>query len=258
MTYRKQAMATAITLALSTTAFAAGQPQHKSFQDADSNSDNSLNYSEAQKALDLDRDRFDQADVDNSQSLSQAEFDNARMLSDQQQQTVGSSGTSAAGTTGAATGTPKSNVDVDRISRDESARVMQKPGSETGGAMQGSQQPGIASMSTTVEHLKGMEVQTRGNEEIGNVTDIVSDAQTGQLYAIISVGGVMGLGDKKVPVQLDQLQLQDDQLIASGVITPDELENRPEYLEANFREVDDDRRIDRAEFSAFEQSEPRQ
>jgi sporulation protein YlmC with PRC-barrel domain len=160
-----------------------------------------------------------------------------------QQQTQDTGGTAESGTS-----MPKSDVDVDRMGRDESSPGMQQSGSE----------PGMASMSTTAEELKGMEVQTRDNEEIGKVEKIVSDAQTDQLYAIISVGGVLGMGDKKVPVQLDQLQLQDDQLIVHGVSTRDELENRPEYVAENYRDLEDERQIDRAEFSAFEGSEPGQ
>ncbi|MFN2329992.1 MAG: PRC-barrel domain-containing protein [Chromatocurvus sp.] len=140
------------------------------------------------------------------------------------------------------TSLPKSDVDADRMGRTESA-----PGMQSGS---------LASMSTTVEKLKGMEVQSGDNREIGNVDKIVSDTRTDQLYAIISVGGVLGMGATKVPVQLDQLQMQGDQLIVRGVSTQDELKNRPEYVAENYRDLDDERQIDRAEFSAFESSEP--
>lgn len=55
----------------------------------------------------------------------------------------------------------------------------------------------------------GMEVRNTRNEEVGTVKDVVLDVQSGKIaYAVLSVGGLFGAGDKLVALPLESLTPQ--------------------------------------------------
>ena len=95
-------------------------------------------------------------------------------------------------------------------------------------------------MSMRAGDLEGMEVTNRNDEDIGEVEKIVLDPQTNTLYAVVSVGGVLGIGDRKITMQLDKMQLRGDELIALTAMDEEELDNRPAYTAANYRELNSD------------------
>ncbi len=96
-------------------------------------------------------------------------------------------------------------------------------------------------MSMRVGDLLGMEVENSKDDDIGEVEKIVVDEQTNTLHAVVSVGGIMGIGDKKITMKLDDMQLRDDELVTQTSLSEDDLDNRPAYSESAYRELSRDR-----------------
>lgn len=58
----------------------------------------------------------------------------------------------------------------------------------------------IPAKGTQASNLIGAEVKTTGDEDIGSVNDLIID-ENGQVVAIVvSVGGIMGMGEKEVAI----------------------------------------------------------
>src|SRR5690242_8496972 len=59
--------------------------------------------------------------------------------------------------------------------------------------------------------LIGMDVRNQQNEKLGDVKDLVVDLHTGKIaYAVLSVGGFLGIGDKYVAVPPNEFQMAPD------------------------------------------------
>jgi sporulation protein YlmC with PRC-barrel domain len=84
-----------------------------------------------------------------------------------------------------------------------------------GGAIITEQQPG----EIVAEDIIGTNVRNAQNESIGSVSDLVLDTN-GQVKAVlVSVGGFLGIGDKKVAVSWNQLQVRAADSGAPGTAT---------------------------------------
>ncbi len=69
--------------------------------------------------------------------------------------------------------------------------------------------PGQAGMAHRASKVIGMEVRNTAGEEIGKINDLVLDEQTGRVrYAAVSVGGVLGIGDKLFAVPWNAIRVQ--------------------------------------------------
>jgi sporulation protein YlmC with PRC-barrel domain len=80
----------------------------------------------------------------------------------------------------------------------------------------------------------GAGVVTAAGEEVGEIEDVVLD-QNGGYHAVLSVGGFLGIGEKKIGVPLDELQLRGDQVYLMAAATEEQLEQMPEYDEQQYR-----------------------
>lgn len=66
--------------------------------------------------------------------------------------------------------------------------------------------PGPALMGA--DTLIGNDVCSAGNEDLGNIKEIMLDVKTGRVsYAVLSVGGLLGMGDKLFAVPWNALTL---------------------------------------------------
>lgn len=102
----------------------------------------------------------------------------------------------------------------------------------------------------TPQTLSTMTVIGKDDEKLGSIEKVVSDRQTGKIYAVISSGGILGIGARKTVVSLDTLQLEGQQVRLSA--TSDELSSRERYAPGMYTEVKpEDHPI--SEFSAFEE-----
>lgn len=119
------------------------------------------------------------------------------------------------------------------------------PTAESSTEAQQSAAPGAATTAMpsemTSEKLLDMKVVSPQGENIGEVEQMVIDPKSGQISSlVVSVGGFLGIGDKKVAMPWDQFQMgQEDQLVAQA--TKQELEQAqawedPDQQQAETRE----------------------
>ncbi len=87
----------------------------------------------------------------------------------------------------------------------------------------------VQPLNVSVDDLEDMDLYGTGNEEVGEVEDVLVDG-SGQPAAISAdVGGFLGMGEKHVVIGLDRLSKNGDRLTVS--MSKDELEALPEYDE---------------------------
>lgn len=80
----------------------------------------------------------------------------------------------------------------------------------------------VPPFNTSVERMEEMDVIGANGEEIGEIDEVLMDA-TGRVVAVVvEVGGFLGIGEREVVIQLDQLQLQNDRFVT--ILTKAQLE----------------------------------
>jgi sporulation protein YlmC with PRC-barrel domain len=90
----------------------------------------------------------------------------------------------------------------------------------------------IAGWSAKKDILKKAVVNDK-NEKIGSISDvIISPSSDGTRpaasFAIIGVGGFLGIGNRDVAIPMEQIKLQDNHLVLPGA-TKDSLKNLPPF-----------------------------
>ncbi|MGB5832830.1 MAG: PRC-barrel domain-containing protein, partial [Thiohalocapsa sp.] len=66
-------------------------------------------------------------------------------------------------------------------------------------------------------------------EEIGQVDDLIISKKDNVLYAVLSVGGFLGLGDHLVAVPYDSIEIAEDLKLSIPGATEEQLKNQPEF-----------------------------
>jgi sporulation protein YlmC with PRC-barrel domain len=80
----------------------------------------------------------------------------------------------------------------------------------------------------TSDQLIGQNVQTPEGENLGQITGLMMDAQTGQVgYAVLSSGGVLGIGRKDYVVPWNALEIDPQQRTVVLDISPEQLRDAP-------------------------------
>jgi sporulation protein YlmC with PRC-barrel domain len=80
--------------------------------------------------------------------------------------------------------------------------------------------------------LVGMKVQTEDNAHIGRINNVVVNKDGRVDYAVVKVGGFLGLGSKKVTVAWNELRVDEQRGIVKIAKTKDQLMSEPEFREA--------------------------
>lgn len=93
----------------------------------------------------------------------------------------------------------------------------------------------LSEMQVSAEELIGKSVANPNGENLGEIEDLVINPQSEEMFAVVGVGGFLGLGEKKVTIPYNDLQMAGDQIIVLTAQTKDQLKELPEYLEENFR-----------------------
>jgi sporulation protein YlmC with PRC-barrel domain len=92
-------------------------------------------------------------------------------------------------------------------------------------------QPGAAQEQFNVmssDDLVGLSVMGQQDEEIGSISDLLVDVQTGQVaFAIVSAGGVLGVGGDQYIVPWTALQVSPEAEDARINISQDRLQEAP-------------------------------
>ena len=76
--------------------------------------------------------------------------------------------------------------------------------------------------------MSGSTVYNSKKEKIGTVVDLILGPPDWVPYAVLSVGGILGVGNHLVTVPLAQMQVADDQLVLPEA-TKDTLKALPEF-----------------------------
>jgi putative membrane protein len=99
------------------------------------------------------------------------------------------------------------------------------------------EQPGATpqpQQAVSIEKLLGSPVVNTKGDKVGKIEDVVLD-QTGKYYAVVSVGGFLGIGAKDVALPLNDLQLGQDEAYLMSAETEDQLKQMPEYDENQYQ-----------------------
>lgn len=94
--------------------------------------------------------------------------------------------------------------------------------------------------SNKASGLLGMEVKNEQDEKLGEIKDLVLDIQTGKLsYAVMAVGGFLGLGEKLLAVPADAFKVsdQDGHLLLNA--DKAKIEAAPGFAATNWPPLDD-------------------
>ncbi|MFA5899937.1 MAG: PRC-barrel domain-containing protein [Hyphomicrobium sp.] len=90
----------------------------------------------------------------------------------------------------------------------------------------------------SAKRIMNKAVKNAANETIGDINDIVIDADGKVVAVIVGVGGFLGLGEKDVALPFDQLTFAKDAdggLVASTPLSSDALKSAPEYVSPDSR-----------------------
>lgn len=93
--------------------------------------------------------------------------------------------------------------------------------------------------SMSPDQIVGKTVVSAEGEEIGEVQEVVQDPATSQKFAVIDVGGFLGVGQKSVAIAFDELQVSQggqDQLESD--LTRQTLETKTEYTPGEYEPVE--------------------
>ena len=86
----------------------------------------------------------------------------------------------------------------------------------------------------SADEVIGRDVVNMNGEDVGEIEDIVLD-QNDAKFAVISVGGFLGMGDKSVAVSLDELKLGENDAILMSEATEEQLKDLPEYDKSAYK-----------------------
>ncbi len=85
-------------------------------------------------------------------------------------------------------------------------------------------------MQRQVSDLEGESVQDQEGQNLGDIEMVVRDRQSGRISAVLGVGGFLGLGEKRVALPTDQLQVdQDGKIVATIGASADELKRQANF-----------------------------
>jgi len=79
-----------------------------------------------------------------------------------------------------------------------------------------------------VSKIIGTKVKNSAGESVGSVDDLVVREKDQVVMAVLSVGGFLGIGDRKVAVPWNELTFGTDRTITYNV-TKEQLKEQPEY-----------------------------
>jgi hypothetical protein len=78
-------------------------------------------------------------------------------------------------------------------------------------------------------HLIGLTLRNPANESIGEIDDVIVDADGRVRQVVVGVGGFLGIGEHKVAIAWDQLTFDATRDVAVINMTKDQLRAMPEY-----------------------------
>lgn len=106
-------------------------------------------------------------------------------------------------------------------------------------AQTGTSAAGHSLAGLNADDLVDKKVESASGEEVGEITAIVTDKGSSDAgYAVISFGGMLGIGDKQVLLALEELDVAPDGTIKVPAQTAADFEAYPEYVEDEYEDYD--------------------
>ena len=85
-------------------------------------------------------------------------------------------------------------------------------------------------------NLLNASIKNAAGETVGDINDLLLDSSGKITHVIVGVGGFLGIGERDVALQFDQVQLIRDssnRLTATAKVTKDSLKSAPEWKDPN-------------------------
>jgi sporulation protein YlmC with PRC-barrel domain len=89
--------------------------------------------------------------------------------------------------------------------------------------------------------LEGEDAYNRAGAELGEVTEVVMEIETGNLYVVVSAGGFLDIGDSDIVFPYEDVAIIDDEVIIDTTMTEDTASEREDFDERRFTDVPSDR-----------------
>lgn len=104
-------------------------------------------------------------------------------------------------------------------------------------AATGSSGAANAMMGMKARDLIGRQLVNASGKELGEIDDIVMNEQDSVIYAVVGVGGFLGLGEKSVAIPFEQLRLGADNVILMSEKGASDLKQLPRYKAGQWRSL---------------------
>jgi sporulation protein YlmC with PRC-barrel domain len=114
--------------------------------------------------------------------------------------------------------------------RNQPSATQSSPSGSPSGTTRSTLPADISSMKAG--DLVGKAVHDDKGERIGEVDDVVMNKSTKAAAAVIGVGGFLGIGERKAAVPLNQLKVQGDKIVGTG-LTKDSVKSMAEYKDSD-------------------------
>ncbi len=89
-------------------------------------------------------------------------------------------------------------------------------------------------MAIDQENYNGKEVITSTGDSVGTIDKLVTSNSDHEVYAVVGVGGFLGIGQKDAVIPVNQLHSQGDKWQLSSDVTADTLKKGKKYEESDF------------------------
>lgn len=94
-----------------------------------------------------------------------------------------------------------------------------------------------------VGDVLGKDMVTPDGEDIGEVEQIVLHSGDEQLYAVVSVGGFLGIGGRDVVIPVSELELINDELVLKAGNSKEQVKQQPSYEPKEYTVLEEKRTI---------------
>ena len=95
----------------------------------------------------------------------------------------------------------------------------------------------------TAKDLADRDVRNTNDDEVGEIEKIVYDASSGKVFAVVSVGGFLGIGEKHVLIPADRLRMGEDDILLLSAQDEEQLKAMPAYKDGMYKEIAAEMRI---------------
>lgn len=138
----------------------------------------------------------------------------------------------------------ENNVSSQQAQTDESQEAMSQSQvsvtDNTEADAQAERQTGAQDLQTVaIETLQKKTVKNSAGEELGEVKNVVVNREKGEVGLVVTSGGVMGIGSKKLLAPAEELSLSEDELVWDTSKSSKELKESAKYQPEGYTEVSD-------------------